>query len=262
MESGVPSGLGGAVERLAAELGRQEAGLAALQSELGAARSALAEVAAWRPASRSDAIVGTDAVAQIVARLIRHCDPMIRSMVRTINAQPEAAAVVSQMIAERGRQHVDLRAIYPIAAIGTERARAHIQRWGDLGEQQRLLPEVRSEFWVFGADAVVSLLSWAHPESGYIVIRDPLDVAAFTAVFDLSWDRALPVGGRELSGEDSHLIDLLMIGVKDEGIARYLGIGVRTVRRRIAALMALYNVESRFQLGAAVTRSRETGKVR
>jgi DNA-binding NarL/FixJ family response regulator len=53
-----------------------------------------------------------------------------------------------------------------------------------------------------------------------------------------------------------------MIGVKDEGIARYLGIGVRTVRRRVAALMDLYNVESRFQLGAAVTRSRETGKVR
>ena len=42
------------------------------------------------------------------------------------------------------------------------------------------------------------------------------------------------------------------MGLKDEAIARFLGVGLRTVRRRIAALMSIHGVDTRFQLGAAL----------
>ena len=54
---------------------------------------------------------------------------------------------------------------------------------------------------------------------------------------------------------------MLEQGLKDEVIARYLGVSLRTVRRRVAHLMAVHGVETRFQLGWALARSRpETGE--
>ena len=53
---------------------------------------------------------------------------------------------------------------------------------------------------------------------------------------------------------ETRLLTLLGTGFKDEAIARYLGIGVRTVRRRVAALMEEHGVHTRFQLGAVAER--------
>jgi DNA-binding NarL/FixJ family response regulator len=44
--------------------------------------------------------------------------------------------------------------------------------------------------------------------------------------------------------------------MKDEAIARYLGVSLRTVRRRVAHLMAVNGVDTRFQLGWALARRR------
>jgi DNA-binding NarL/FixJ family response regulator len=52
--------------------------------------------------------------------------------------------------------------------------------------------------------------------------------------------------------DDARLLELLALGIKDEAIARLLGLGLRTVRRRIAGLMALHGVDTRYQLGLAI----------
>ena len=96
------------------------------------------------------------------------------------------------------------------------------------------------------------------PALGYAMIRDPLTVRLYTAYFDLAWKHAVPapvVGGREGSG-DPKLVELLELGLKDEAIARYLGVSLRTVRRRVAHLMAVNGVDTRFQLGWALARRR------
>ena len=90
------------------------------------------------------------------------------------------------------------------------------------------------------------------------MIRDPLTVKLYTAYFDLAWKHAVPaplVGGREGTG-DPKLVELLELGLKDEAIARYLGVSLRTVRRRVAHLMAVNGVDTRFQLGWALARRR------
>ncbi|MFI6494765.1 hypothetical protein [Streptomyces sp. NPDC050564] len=45
------------------------------------------------------------------------------------------------------------------------------------------------------------------------------------------------------------LLHLLTSGLKDEAAARHLGLSLRTVRRRIAALMDRTGANTRFQAG-------------
>jgi DNA-binding NarL/FixJ family response regulator len=55
---------------------------------------------------------------------------------------------------------------------------------------------------------------------------------------------------------DAKLVELLELGMKDEAIARYLGVSLRTVRRRVASLMSVNGVDTRFQLGWVLARRR------
>ena len=89
-------------------------------------------------------------------------------------------------------------------------------------------------------------------EGDYVIIRDLMLVEAFTALFDLAWSTGLPVPDAASTSEsDRRLLALLARGYKDEAIARYLGWGVRTVRRRVSALMDAFGADTRFQLGVA-----------
>ena len=50
------------------------------------------------------------------------------------------------------------------------------------------------------------------------------------------------------------LLEQLVAGASDEQIARNLGLSLRTVRRRIAALMTDLGVDTRFQAGVEASR--------
>jgi DNA-binding CsgD family transcriptional regulator len=89
-------------------------------------------------------------------------------------------------------------------------------------------------------------------------VRQRSIVAALTLWFESLWDRAAPL--RELETGTAtvdgrrFLLEQLMAGATDEVIARNLGIGLRTVRRRVAALMTELGVDTRFQAGAEAVR--------
>ena len=127
-----------------------------------------------------------------------------------------------------------------------------MQAWAAIGEQQRMVEAPPSEFAVFGTDAVMAAGVWGVAEGDYVIIRDLMLVEAFTALFDLAWSTGLPVPDAASTSEsDRRLLALLSRGYKDEAIARYLGWGVRTVRRRVSALMDALGADTRFQLGVA-----------
>ncbi|MGL4175881.1 MAG: hypothetical protein ACRCSN_07355, partial [Dermatophilaceae bacterium] len=129
--------------------------------------------------------------------------------------------------------------------------------WASIGEDQRVVPQTETEFAVFGDTAVVAFAGWDDPAGGYAVIRDPLVIRLYTAYFDIAWKHAIPAptvsGG---ASGDPRLVELLELGMKDEAIARHLGVSLRTVRRRVATLMAVNGVNTRFQLGSALARRR------
>lgn len=81
---------------------------------------------------------------------------------------------------------------------------------------------------------------------------------ALSTLFESLWAQAqpympgriAPVGEDEfVNDEERRIISMLAMGMPDETIARQLGIGHRTVQRRVQALLTRLGAASRFQAG-------------
>jgi len=88
-------------------------------------------------------------------------------------------------------------------------------------------------------------------------------VAALVQLFEMMWQQACPLpdwtpGTSPSIGEeiDERLLALLATGMKDEAIARELGISIRTLGRRTADLLANLGARNRFQAGMQAVRRR------
>ncbi|MGB7818168.1 MAG: helix-turn-helix domain-containing protein [Ornithinibacter sp.] len=205
----------------------------------------------------------SDAVApSVVGQLLGGTAGVLRNVVRTVEAGPGLDDETMRVNKERIRRGHVQRSIYGADVLATPHGRQWMSSWADVGEDQRLAPSVETEFAVFGDAAVVALAGWDDASTGYAVIRDPLVVRLYTAYFDLAWVHALAAPSVVRNTDDEpRLVEMLEQGLKDEVIARYLGVSLRTVRRRVAHLMAVHGVETRFQLGWALARRRpETGE--
>jgi DNA-binding GntR family transcriptional regulator len=97
-------------------------------------------------------------------------------------------------------------------------------------------------------------------DAGLVVHRSAL-LDALLDLFNSYWQRGTDVSfedGRLLTGragtEDDTILTLLASGLKDESIARELGVSTHTVRRRINDLKDRLGVTTRFQAGLALGR--------
>ncbi|MCX5204250.1 hypothetical protein OG897_22710 [Streptomyces sp. NBC_00237] len=118
---------------------------------------------------------------------------------------------------------------------------------------------------LIGIDRRITLLpptESADPRASALVVGDSLLRNALVPLFETVWDRSIPLSSSgtgppsdPVSGQQRELLGLLAAGLKDEAIARRLGVHVHTARRRITRLLAALNAETRFQAGAqAATR--------
>jgi len=248
-----------ALERL---LGDEEARLDTRRRELADARAAIARFTAEHRAAGASRgapdtkpvweIVSSQMAVSMVENTLRSTTGLIRNSVLSLQVGPgldEEGVRMRRAALAGGREQ---RAIYSIAAVEDPAGRRWVRSMADAGEQQRVSASPPSEFTIFGGDVVLAMAEWGSAESDHIVIRNPMLIAAFTTMFDYAWDLAHPMpGARRDIVQDRQLLTLLASGFKDEAIARYLGWGVRTVRRRVAKLMDDLGAETRFQLGAA-----------
>ncbi len=241
-------------------LEREAARLDERRLELAAIAEALTAVAARADAGmtpRPVEPIPADLASSMVSRLLHETTGIIRSCVMVVDDGPALDEATMRDNRSRIRDGHVQRAIYPISALGTPHGLRWIQAWSAIGEEQRVVPDAATEFAVFGSEAVVSVAEWGDPSAGHVLSREPLVVAAFASYFDMVWARALPVPvGPEGHDRDDRLVQLLGMGLKDEAIARYLGVGLRTVRRRVSRLMSQHGVNTRFQLGSAIERAR------
>ncbi|MGW2275085.1 helix-turn-helix domain-containing protein [Streptomyces yangpuensis] len=84
-----------------------------------------------------------------------------------------------------------------------------------------------------------------------LVFGDSLLHRAALPLFESLWARATPVGSpvSPLGAEQRELLGLLASGLKDETIARRLGVHVHTARRRITRMLEELDADTRFQAG-------------
>jgi len=211
----------------------------------------------WEP-------VAAELAPSLIRRLVEDLDGVIRSSVLTLDAGPGVdGANIRESQQRLATGQFEQRTIYPMQVMDDPAGREWLRAWAAVGEQQRLSLQPPSDFAIFGDRAVMAVAEWGDASSDHVLVREPMLVRAFIALFDSAYERALPVPKDDTGAEaDLRLLRLMALGLKDESIARYLGCSLRTVRRRIARLMEAYGAQTRFQLGAAVARPDVTADLR
>jgi DNA-binding CsgD family transcriptional regulator len=167
---------------------------------------------------------------------------------------PREARMI-ELVAEVVAQGRRSRAIYPVRAL--QDAPGVLAARLAAGEEIRVLPELPTRLLVVGDSHAVVPEPLGLADLPLAVIRQRGVVEAMTSWFEELWGRAAVPAFAEAEPRldlRQFLLEQLAAGAHDEQIARKLGISLRTVRRRVSALMSELGADSRFQAGVEAAR--------
>ncbi|MFI0976594.1 LuxR family transcriptional regulator [Streptomyces sp. NPDC021093] len=147
---------------------------------------------------------------------------------------------------------VQMRSLYQHTSRRHAPTQEYAERVTAAGAQVRTLPELLGRMIAF--DRSVVFLPHHEANGGAVVVRDPSTVAFLCNAFDHSWGIAVPYSptdqDRTVRADLAHtILSLLSEGLKDDAIARRLGVSLRTCRKYIAEIFKDLSAESRFQAG-------------
>jgi hypothetical protein len=158
---------------------------------------------------------------------------------------------------------VDYRVLCAAAEMTDDLPRAQPPQVPQARQETRMLPVLPSCFCL--VDSSCGLL-FTDPD--LIVVHPSTLLDGLSLLFDLLWQRALPIAvsdtdstrgaPAETPDQRSQILSMMLSGLTDEAMARRLGIGYRTLQRRVADLMDEMGVRSRFQLGIQAALRSET----
>jgi len=129
------------------------------------------------------------------------------------------------------------------------------------GEEVRVVQELPIRLLIVDRRiALVPLLSGTERNIGALIVHRSGMLDALIALFDRVWNGGLPlvlgsdgvVEGVTTDGLpelDAQILGLLLAGLTDQSVANQLGLSMRTVQRRVRALMDLVAADTRLQLG-------------
>ncbi|HEV3174252.1 MAG TPA: TrmB family transcriptional regulator [Actinocrinis sp.] len=232
------------------------------------ALAALAESYRSAAADRSsrdlvEVVCGAEAVLQRFEQVQRGAvhELMVMSEARYEVVGPGESPAEEQAIA-RG---VRYRVVLEREALEFPGAIDGLALHGGKSPQSRVVERVPAKLIVADRSvALVPLSDGSNPDTGRepvaMYVRAPGLIRLLIGLFESVWERAVPVrlgeaGGieaepqNEPTGLDLRILSLLMLGSTDAAIAKQLGLGLRTVQRRVAHMMELAGVSTRLQLG-------------
>ncbi|WP_345630804.1 helix-turn-helix domain-containing protein [Rugosimonospora acidiphila] len=208
-------------------------------------------------ASLIEVITGPDGVARCGQQLFRRAEREIRG----IDAPPYAKASNGERVNSSlniGGRRVRSRFIHAHDALRVAGGVRRIE--GDIaaGEEVRFLPQTPMKMILADDQAgLIPLLATPQVLDSCILVYPSALLDALSTLFETLWQHAQPYIPEQtgqpdddaLPEEDRRIIALLAMGLSDEAIARQLGIGHRTIQRRVQALLARLGATSRFQAG-------------
>ncbi|WP_307164519.1 helix-turn-helix transcriptional regulator [Streptomyces rishiriensis] len=147
---------------------------------------------------------------------------------------------------------VRMRTLYQHSARRHAPTQAYAERVSLAGAEVRTMTELFGRVIVF--DRRIAFVPHHQCRGGAAVVRSPAAIGFLVNAFDRAWDLAVPFGEPEhtpVAVDDLRqgILRLLSKGLKDEVIARRLGISLRTCRKHIADLFQELGADSRFQAG-------------
>jgi len=168
---------------------------------------------------------------------------------------------------------VEWRAIYTVSSFDEGATWEEVGELAAQGEQSRITDDLPLKLVVVDASIALASLSLDPGGISALVTSAPPLVAALRSLFEHEWTRAVPLAvaaplrglpqtsrrypsppADAPSAEDVSIVTFMAVGMKDDAIARQLGISPRTLRRRSQELMAALGASNRFQAGVEANR--------
>ncbi len=206
-----------------------------------------------------DVVHGTQAVAQRFAQLQRGARHEVLALVRSsVAVVPADDNPDEEQAVARG---VSYRVVLERAAFDRPGFLDAVTESISAGEQVRIVESLPLRLVIADRSlALLPLATTAQDSGGGALLVHPSGLLdALVHLFDLVWAAAYDVvPGRgetsDVADADARLLTLLAAGLTDRAIGGQLGLSMRTVQRRISALMERAGVASRFQLGREASR--------
>ncbi len=242
-----------ATQELSQTIRAQQAQLDGINARIGALRSHF-HAGRGRGTSDVEPITELEGVRSALNRASEACRQEMLTCQPGGNRVPEAlqeSIARDTALLERG---VRMRTLYQHTARFNGPSQAYVAAVSALGAEYRTAHELFGRIIVF--DRETAFIPDRHGSWGAVVIREPSIVAYLCSIFEAAWSTAKPFGDAPADGLeavskelDRTILRLLAAGLKDEAIARRLGMSLRTLRRHIADIMAGLRADSRFQAG-------------
>jgi DNA-directed RNA polymerase specialized sigma24 family protein len=170
------------------------------------------------------------------------------------NRDPEALNEALARDTQALARGVRMRTLYHHTARFNGPSQSHAAAASALGAEYRTAHELFGRLIVF--DREVAFIPDTTGAWGAVLIREPNIVHFLCEVFEQVWTLAQPFSNAAADGLemisreiDGKIVKMLAAGLKDETIARRLGVSLRTARRHIADIMQSLGATSRFQAG-------------
>lgn len=232
-------------------------------AELDQVRSAAATLSAAFYAARRggdmdgpvELLTGPDALGQSFVRLQHEAEEEIL----VLDRPPYALAAVNPVEPVRLARGVRVRAIYAPEALEIPGALAEVRELALSGEDGRVMPGLMIKLAI--ADRRVGLmpLSLDIERANVMVVHESTLLDGLLDLFEFYWRRSLPVVGApddpSVTADERTILTLLASGLKDDAIARHLGISTRTMRRRMHEMLGKVGAQNRFQAGVLAARN-------
>ncbi|MEZ0114722.1 DNA-binding CsgD family transcriptional regulator/DNA-binding Lrp family transcriptional regulator [Catenulispora sp. EB89] len=200
-----------------------------------------------------DVIEDMHAVRALISDLTATCESEIMACQPGGGRPPRALADALPRDLALLRRGIVLRSLYQ------HTARFHVptQDYAEAvlaeGSQIRTVAEIPGQMII--VDQRTAFLPHVHHEFGAIVVREPSILAYLCAAFEQSWNLGTPfqtgpsAARMAVTEIKSSILTLMANGLKDDVIAKRMGLSVRACRGHIAELMETFGARSRFQAG-------------
>ncbi|MFD7569892.1 LuxR C-terminal-related transcriptional regulator [Streptomyces sp. NPDC059810] len=246
-----------------------------LQERLAAtSRAHTALEALAGPFLRAGATPRSEVEVEIVTdpqRVLRELTELTESVRTAVHVMHTGSVRREDMAAEldrdrcRAARGVRVRAMYSRRVGTVPEMTQHLADRAALGVELRLSPVVPMNMVLADENFALLPTDPHDPDSPTILARGPGLVRSYLALYEYCWQAASRYGeepggsgsggaGDGLSDQQRAALHMLASGIKDEQIARSLGVSLRTVSRLLSEVMQELGAASRFEAGVKAAR--------
>ncbi|THV43134.1 hypothetical protein [Glycomyces buryatensis] len=203
---------------------------------------------------RWEQVIGAVAIRSRLGQLRESAEHSVRTFVRPPLVLPMPDGDQHRELQDRG---VRFRHLFDRAVLDSDPDATYLRRALEWRDEIRFAKRLPLKLVII--DSSATMIEETAPGRPRAIITANQSIVELTAaLFEQLWTTAVPAPngdpGAEADGDsvepgDHLLLSLLIAGLTDQAIASKLGIGLRTVQRRVRELMDLADVDTRIQLG-------------